>query len=340
MAITFFIFSVVFLVVFIGWQISGPAYSGPETDHFDGKKFHNRDNFEEKTTGDLFKWMFSREQGKWTELSETEATYGPPPAAKVEDSTQVITYINHSTFLIQTDGLNILTDPVYSERVSPFSFAGPKRMRPPGIKFDDLPAIDVILISHNHYDHLDINTLKRLDARDQPEIIVPLGVDLYLRKEGLTNVTTIDWWEETEVNDQTTISAVEAQHFSSRGMFDRDKTLWAGYVIHSENGNIYFAGDSGYNVFFKEIGEKYAPIKTALIPVGAYKPEWFMGPVHLSPYQALQVHNDLNAELSIGMHFGTFPLADDGQNEPIDDFNKVRTNESFVLLKEGEAVER
>ena len=280
--------------------------------------------------------MFTREPGEWTEKKEEDVTIGEKPADRISDLSQVITYVNHSTFLIQTDGLNIITDPVYSERVSPFSFAGPKRMRPPGIRFEDLPDLDYVLISHNHYDHLDANTLLKIKEIHDPVFITPLGVDLYLNKKGISKTVHLDWWEEHTVNDSVSISAVEAQHFSSRGMFDRDKTLWAGFVIQSPKGNIYFAGDTGYNSFFKKIGKNYSPIKTALIPIGAYIPRWFMSPVHVDPAQALQIHKDLEAELSIGMHYGTFPLADDGEMDPINDFNAVVGEENFILMKEGQ----
>ena len=330
----------ILVVVGIGLWTSAPGYAGEESDHFNGKTFVNGDGYEEKSTSDLLKWMTSRKPGPWTELTEEDIIYGEKPAARISDSTQVITYINHSTFLIQTNGLNIITDPVYSKRVSPFSFAGPKRMRPPGIRFEDLPDLDFVLLSHNHYDHLDINTLKKIKEIHNPTFITPLGVDLYLNKEGIPKTISLDWWQETPVSDSVDVAAVRAQHFSSRGMFDRDKTLWAGFVIKSPNGNTYFAGDTGYNTFFAEIGERYAPIKTSLIPIGAYIPRWFMSPVHVDPAQAVQIHKDLNSELSIGMHFGTFPLADDGQSEPINDFNEAVGDENFILVGEGEKIVR
>lgn len=326
---------VILFAVGVGWWMSSPAYSGTKSDNFDGKKFINREGYVEKGFTDLIKWATRRNLGPWIELTENDVEFGPKPAARVTDSTQVITYVNHSTFLIQTNGLNILTDPVWSERVSPFSFAGPKRMRPVGIRFEDLPEIDVIIISHNHYDHLDINTLKRLNNRFDVQFIVPLGVDLYLNQHGIEQTKSLNWWEGVDVSDSVRIDAVEAQHFSSRGMFDRDKTLWAGFVIQSANGNIYFAGDTGYNTFFTEIGERYAPIKTAIIPIGAYIPRWFMSPVHVDPAQAVQIHHDVGATLSIGMHFGTFPLADDGKEQPLNDLEIALDGEHFIVLEEG-----
>ena len=295
---------------------------------------------EAKGFADVLKWSFTGERGEWTKLTQQDVTFAEKPAPSVNNSL-AITYVNHATFLIQTGGLNILTDPVWSERVSPLSFAGPKRMRPPGIRFEDLPEIDLIIISHNHYDHLDIETLRKLNEQYSPEFIVPLGVDLYLNQEGITNTTALDWWEDESVSESVNITSVPAQHFSSRGLFDRNKTLWAGYVLETDSGNVYFAGDTGYGDFFKEIGQRFADITVGLIPIGAYKPLWFMSPIHVNPEEAIEIHKDVNAGISFGMHFGTFPLADDGMEEPASDFSKAmekpeNAGVNFKLLTEGD----
>lgn len=334
---------IVLAFAFIGWWFSAPGYDGPTSDHFNGTTFENLKNIEEKGLIDVLKWSLNREPGEWKEFSESDVTFAEKPTLSVANSLS-ITYVNHATFLIQTAGLNILTDPVWSERVSPLSFAGPKRMRPPGVKFEDLPEIDLVILSHNHYDHLDIETLKKLNEKYKPKFIAPLGVDLYLNQEGISNTKALDWWEDEAVSESVNVTSVPAQHFSSRGLFDRNKTLWAGYVLQTDAGNVYFAGDTGYGDFFKEIGERFKNITVGLIPIGAYKPQWFMSPIHVNPEEAIQVHKDLNAEISFGMHYGTFPLADDGMEEPVNDFSKAmqkseNTGVNFKLLTEGDSFE-
>jgi L-ascorbate metabolism protein UlaG (beta-lactamase superfamily) len=328
-------------VVILGKTFSQPGYEGPESDHFNGTTFENTDDVPSKDFFDVMKWYAQRDQGEWTEVPEEEVVFAERPADNVTSGMK-ITYVNHSTFLIQTAGVNILTDPVWSERVSPMSFAGPKRFRPTGVKFDDLPPINLVILSHNHYDHLDIETLKKLNELHQPRFIVPLGVDLYLSQEGIENTIALDWWENQPIDSDITIHSVEAQHFSARGLFDRDKTLWTGYVIDTPTGGVYFAGDTGYGDFSKKIGRKHPNIKIGLIPIGAYKPRWFMKPMHVNPEEAIQIHKDVNAEISFGMHFGTFPLADDGMKDPENDFSKAmqlpeNTGVNFKLLTEGDS---
>lgn len=341
--ITGLVITVSLFIAVAGWAVSKPGYEGPKSDHFNGNTFENPGEVPTKGFFDVMKWYLQRDQGEWTMIPESEITFAQKPADSITDG-MVITYVNHSTFLIQTAGVNILTDPVWSKRVSPVSFAGPKRFRPAGVKFDDLPPIDVVLISHNHYDHLDIETLKKLNERFQPRFITPLGVSLLLNNEGVENTHELDWWDEHVLDSDLTLHSVQAQHFSARGLFDRDKTLWMGIVIDTPYGGIYFAGDTGYGEFFKEIGRRYPDIKIGLIPIGAYKPQWFMSPMHINPEEAIQVHKDVGANISFGMHFGTFPLADDGMKDPENDFAKAiqlpeNRGVNFKLLTEGDSFE-
>ncbi|HBX66567.1 MAG: twin-arginine translocation pathway signal [Balneola sp.] len=329
------------IIVILGKTFSQPGYDGPESNHFNGTTFENTGDVPSKGFLDVMKWYLNRDQGEWKEIPEEEVVFAERPADNVTSGMK-ITYVNHSTFLIQTAGVNILTDPVWSERVSPLDFAGPKRFRPAGVKFEDLPPINLVLISHNHYDHLDIETLKKLNENFSPRFIVPLGVDRYLTEEGLENISPIDWWQSKPIDSDITIHSVEAQHFSARGLFDRDKTLWTGYVIDTPTGSVYFAGDTGYGDFSKKIGQRHQDIKVGLIPIGAYKPRWFMKPMHVNPEEAIQIHKDVNAEISFGMHFGTFPLADDGMKDPENDFSKAmllpeNAGVNFKLLTEGDS---
>ena len=225
------------------------------------------------------------------------------------------TFINHSTVLIQTGGYNIITDPIYSERCSPVSFLGPKRVRNPGIRFDDLPKIDVIIISHDHYDHLDLPTVERLVARDHPKIYLGLGVGE--RLDSMHNVTELDWWQRVEVGKDFYLSFVPVQHFSGRTLWDRNSTLWGGFVLEIGKRKIYFGGDSGYADHYKQTFEKFGAMDLALLPVGGYAPRDFMSFAHLDPRQAVQAHLDLHSRQSIGIHFGTFQLTSESMDEPI-----------------------
>lgn len=345
MKILFIIFVIILVfllaVQLLGWMFSAPVYKGPVSDHFDGKKFINPAGVQPAGFKDLIKWMRHREKREWKEIKD--AKFGPAPAERVDGDSIVVTFVNHSTFLIQTKGLNILTDPVWSEYASPVSFAGPKRMRPPGIRFEDLPRIDIILLTHNHYDHLDINTLKNISSLYNPVIYTPLGVGLFLKKKGIDNFREMDWWDEVELVFGIKLICTPAQHFSGRGMFDRDKTLWSGFALMTEKGSIYYSGDTGFGEFFYEIATRIAPVRLAFLPIGAYKPSWFMSPIHTSPAEAVMIHQILKSPQSIGMHFGTFALADEGMEEPGDELNKlieqkVLTVEEFVRLNEGKAI--
>jgi L-ascorbate metabolism protein UlaG (beta-lactamase superfamily) len=257
-----------------------------------------------------------------------------PPQA-VETGVR-FTLVNHSTILVQLPGCNILTDPVWSERASPFSWAGPRRHRKPGIAFDDLPPIDAVLISHNHYDHLDLPTVRRL-ARAGPAFVVPNGVGRLLHVESIEPVVELDWGESAPLPGAM-VHAVPALHFSSRGVLDRNRTLWCGYVIQTAERVIYFAADTGFGWHFAWVRDRFGPPDAALLPIGAYEPRWFMSPVHMAPDEALRAHEILQSRLSIAIHHGTFQLAD----ESIDDPGKqllAMGSDSFRLLRNGEFTE-
>ncbi len=254
-------------------------------------------------------------------------------------------FVGHATTLIQIDGVNILTDPVWSKRVSPFSFIGPQRVRPPGVRFEHLPPIDAILVSHDHYDHLDIPTLKRLSQTNQPRVFVGLGLEPLLKSKKIAGGTEMDWWQSVELSNGVRVTSVPARHWSGRGVRNRNRTLWGGYVIEGKSGTIYFAGDTGYGVHLERIAERFPSIRLALLPIGAHLPRWFMKAQHMSPEDAVRAHQLLRPVTSIGIHFGTFPLADEGERQPIDELaavlneiNDSKLNFSVLAFGEGRDV--
>lgn len=323
-------------VLLLGRAFSAPRYQGERSDHFDGKKFRN---YGRTNHGGLafLKWVVNREPGPWPERFENRA-FPPPPAAS--DDIRV-TFINHASMLIQVDGVNVLTDPIWSERTSPVSWAGPKRIREAGVSFDDLPKIDAVVISHNHYDHLDIPTLRRIAKRDAPLILTGLGNDSFLAKSRVGGGRSLDWWESVDLRDGVKLHVVPAQHFSGRGLFDGDANLWAGYLIESSKGKLYFAGDTGWGPHFQMIRDRFGPVEVAILPIGAFRPVWFMSPVHISPAEAVGAHQTLGARVTIPMHYGTFALGDDGFEEPIEELRKSIGESkldpsSFAILEQGE----
>lgn len=261
----------------------------------------------------LVKWGLTRRPGSWEQF--IDAPYGPPPPPVVDGQRLRVTHVNHATWLLQGNGLNILTDPIWSVRCSPFASVGPKRHRPPGIRFNDLPKIDGILLSHNHYDHLDLPTLRKLSKRFQPWVATGLGNGPIVKSAGVSRVVELDWWQSIQVQEGVEVTAVPVQHFSGRGLWDRDQTLWVGFVLSLPQSVTFFAGDTGFGPHFKQIATGFLEIDISLLPIGAFRPEWFMSRVHMSPEEAIQAHAVLGSKTSVGIHYGTFRLADDGQTE-------------------------
>jgi L-ascorbate metabolism protein UlaG (beta-lactamase superfamily) len=253
-----------------------------------------------------------------------------------------ITWINHATTLIQVDGINILTDPIWSQRASPVNWIGPQRQSAPGLSIKNLPPIDAVIISHNHYDHMDLDTLKRLNDRDQPTFLTPLANKHYLENVGISKILELDWWQSHRIG-KVTIVATPAQHWSKRTLFDANRALWSGFYVQGEKQSVFFAGDTAYESHFTVIKQKLGPPTVVLMPIGAYKPRWFMKRAHTNPEEAVLAHIDLGAEYTIPIHYGTFMLGDDSPQSALLDLRqsikKYNLNEfNFHILKLGETL--
>lgn len=226
-----------------------------------------------------------------------------------------VTWVGHATLLVQLDGVNLLTDPQWSDRASPVSFAGPRRLTPPGLRFEDLPPVHVVVISHDHYDHLDVATVRRLRAAHRPLFVVPLGLKTWFADLGITDVVELDWWQATTARGLT-LTAVPAQHFSGRTLRDTNRRLWSGWVVAGRDRKLFFAGDTGYYDVFRTIGERLGPFDLAAISIGAYVPAAIMALSHTTPEESLRVFADVRARLFLPIHWGTFDLADEPIKEP------------------------
>jgi L-ascorbate metabolism protein UlaG (beta-lactamase superfamily) len=288
----------------------------------------------------ILRWRLREGRTPWPKLPPDPAPAGdphrlPPPGAVS------VTFIGHSSFLIRLRNLTLLTDPVFSERCSPLAWAGPKRARPPGRVFRDLPRIDLLLLSHNHYDHMDFPSLREIQRRDDPQVVTPLGNARHLAKVGLRRVTELDWWQETRPADGTRVTVTPARHFSARTLWDRGQSLWGGFMLQVGGHRLFFAGDSGHGRHWAEIGRRLGAPDLALIPIGAYEPRTMMAPVHVNPAEAVSAHRALGARQSVGMHFGTFKLTDEPVEAPPREMAAARAaaglaEDAFVTLGFGE----
>ena len=301
------------------------------SDHFDGEKFFNPGAVQQisspmsphaKRSG--FHWLMGWLFGNgWPEWTSADVQWKATPMAYGDGDHEIrITPIGHSTFLIQMDGMNILTDPIWSERCSPVTWVGPKRYRTPGVRFEDLPTIDAVLVSHNHYDHLDVPTLERLADRGTSRAVVPLGNGELVQEAGIDSVDSLDWWQSVPLSPTVTVTLVPAQHFSSRTLWDRNKTLWGGFIVSGPSGQVFYAGDTGYGPHFKEIAKRFPSIKVALLPIAPFRPGNaddpagpFRNLIHMGPGEAVQAHMDLQAAKSIAAHFSVFQLGPDGMDD-------------------------
>lgn len=337
---------VVLLAGGAGWTAFGrnrnPYYSGPVSDHFDGVRFFNPGLDLDKSRADLLRFLAFEPRARWPESWPSPFQDRPPASSRALR----IALIGHAAYLIQIAGVNILTDPVFSERASPFSAAGPKRVNPPGIDFGDLPRIDLVLVSHNHYDHLDLATLSRLTARDDPRVVAPLGNDTIIRThDPAIRAEAHDWGERIEIAPGVAVTPVQTAHWSARGLGDRRKALWASFVIETPEGRLYHVGDSAYagGHHFRAHREAYGPFRLALLPVGAYEPRWFMQANHMNPEEAVLAMKDLGVDKAAGHHWGTFRLTAEAIDAPERALAEAReaagiAAENFPALRPGQVL--
>ncbi|WII73859.1 MBL fold metallo-hydrolase [Bdellovibrio sp. 22V] len=334
--------SVIGFLVFSGCQ--NFRYYDPKKPHHGKNQFLN--NYDNQPKASFWKWQWER---LWTNAPE-EPVFAPEIVKtdtaflRANKAHNTLTWVGHATSLVQVEGVNILMDPMFSERASPVSFAGPKRLAPLPFALAELPPIDVVMVSHGHYDHMDLPTLRELQKRGEGKtmFLVPLGDAELMRSEGLTNVQELDWWEEVKIQNISLVFT-PAQHWTQRKLFSRNQSLWGGWLVKAPSLKLLYTGDTGYSKDFRDIHDKWGDIDVALIPIGAYEPRWFMKQQHVNPAEAIQIHQDLHAKLSIGVHWGTFRLADETMLAPLEDLHKALEQrrlgpESFRVLKHGETL--
>ncbi len=316
------------------------VYRGPRSGHFDGTHFQNEEPFDPQPPGWVARWLLTRRRAAWPDVVLPSA---PPPPRRVGGRELRVTFVNHATVLIQIDSLNILTDPVWSDRIGPEDALGTPRHRTVGVRVDDLPPIDVVLLSHDHYDHMDLPTLRPLQAEFHPRIVTGLGNAGYLSTYGIEHVDEIDWWRSDTIAPGVRVTGVPAQHWSGRTLTDHDERLWMGFVIEAPHDTIYFAGDTGWGRFFYELRARWDRFRLAFLPIAPFEPRWYMSRKHESPSDAVRAAETIRAATSIPIHWGTFELGDDGPLEGVDSLRAAlatlapRCRPPFVVLDNGES---
>jgi L-ascorbate metabolism protein UlaG (beta-lactamase superfamily) len=320
-------------------------YDGPPSDHFDGTFFRDPHGAQPKNIADLVRWWGTRGGEPWPDWAPSPFSDHPP--ARVFGAALRISFIGHASLLIQTGGVNLLIDPVWSDRASPFAFLGPRRVNDPGIPFGKLPLIDAVLVSHAHYDHLDVATLSQLAAGHRPRVITPLGNDIIMRDfdPGIA-AEAYDWDDRLPIGGGVAVRLVPLRHWSARGLLDRNKSLWAGFVIETPAGRIYHVTDSGYGdgYRFREARQLFGPFRLAILPIGAYEPRWFMRDQHMNPAEAVQAFVHCGAELALAHHHGTFKLTDEAIEAPAQALAQACAGagippQQFRVLRPGEVWE-
>jgi L-ascorbate metabolism protein UlaG (beta-lactamase superfamily) len=305
--------------------------------HTDGKIYFNPGETSARGLRDLIKWKLTSRAARWPDQVEVIPQALPP--APTADGV-VAAWVGHATFVLRTRSATILTDPIFSDRAGPVSWLGPKRVAAPGIDFAAIPRVDLVLLSHDHFDHCDLPSLRALARRDDPWVVCPLGHRALLARAGLKRVTELDWWGSTVCPPGTEVTLVPARHWSRRSPFSTNRRLWGGFVLRSGGRQVYFAGDSGYEEgLFSEIRTRCGVPDLALVPIGAYEPRWFMASAHMNPAEALLVHREVGARKSVAMHWGTFQLTDEGFKDPAHALDAARgPAEDFVWVHPGQSV--
>jgi len=310
-------------------------YEGALSDHFDGIRFVDPQGVAPKSIPDLVRFWGTR-GGRSAWAPWVPSPYADHPPARVDGADLRVSFVGHASLLIQTAGLNILVDPVWSERASPLDFAGPKRVNAPGIAFAALPKIDIVLVSHNHYDHLDVATLSHLADAHRPRVIAPLGNDAVMHAhDPAIAAEAYDWGDRVTLSSDVTVTLAPMRHWSARGLFDRNKALWAAFIIATPAGRIYHVGDSGYGdgFRFREARALYGPFRLAILPIGAYEPRWFMRDQHMEPDESVKAFLDCGAEYALAHHHGTFHLTDEAIEAPVQGLAAALARDNIESLR-------